>query len=89
MGREARNTKRRFISTGARIVLADGADLANCRIIDISGTGARLEVTNLDAVPEQFFLVLSYDGRSRRQCSVVWRSEKTIGVEFVPDCPTS
>ena len=53
------------------------------------GTGARLEIKNLEAVPDQFMLLLSYDGRLRRQCSVVWRSETAIGIEFAPDCPTS
>jgi hypothetical protein len=80
---EFRNNKRRFILRGARIVLADGSMLEDCRIVDISGTGARLEVNDLDAVPDQFVLLLSYDGNLRRRCSVVWRSETTIGVEFV------
>lgn len=80
---EYRKNRRRFILHGARIVLADGSVLEDCRIIDISGTGARLEVKNLDAVPDQFVLLLSYDGHLRRQCSVVWRSETTIGIEFI------
>jgi hypothetical protein len=79
---EHRQNKRRFILHGARIVLADGSVLEDCRIIDISGTGARLQVKDLGAVPDQFVLLLSYDGHLRRQCSVVWRSEKTIGIEF-------
>jgi hypothetical protein len=86
---EFRKKKRRFVSHGARIVLADSSLLEGCRIIDISGTGARLEVKNCDAVPDQFILLLSYDGRLRRQCSVVWRSETAIGIEFVPDCPAT
>ncbi|MGB7252204.1 MAG: PilZ domain-containing protein [Xanthobacteraceae bacterium] len=86
---EFRKKKRRYISHGARIALADGSLLENCRIIDISGTGARLEIKNLEGVPDQFVLLLSYDGRLRRQCSVVWRSETAIGIEFAPDCPTS
>jgi PilZ domain-containing protein len=86
---EFRKKKRHFIAHGARIVLADSSLLENCRIIDISDTGARLEVKNLDAVPDQFILLLSYDGRLRRQCSVVWRSETAIGIEFIPDCPAT
>ncbi len=86
---EFRKKKRRYISHGARIVLANGSLLENCRIIDISGTGARLEIKNLEAVPDQFVLLLSYDGRLRRQCSVVWRSETAIGIEFIPHCPAS
>ncbi len=79
---EYRKNKRRYILQGARMVVADGSVLEDCRIIDISGSGARIEVKDLDAVPDQFVLVLSYDGHLRRQCSVMWRSETTIGVEF-------
>jgi hypothetical protein len=89
MRTDLRKKKRRFISHGARVVLADGSLLENCRIIDISGTGARLEIKNLTAVPDQFALLLSYDGRLRRQCSVVWRSETAIGIEFIPHCSAS
>jgi len=89
MSTEFRKKKRRFISHGARIVLADGSILEDCRIMDISATGARLETKALDAVPDQFILLLSYDGRLRRQCSVVWRSETAIGAEFIPDCPAA
>jgi hypothetical protein len=79
---EYRNDKRRFILHGARIVLADGSVLEDCRIIDISSTGARLEVKDPNVVPDQFILLLSYDGHLRRRCSVVWRLEMAIGIEF-------
>src|SRR5579863_5712973 len=86
---EYRKHRRRLISHGARIVLADGSASESRRLIDISGTGARLQIENLDAVPDQFILLLSYDGHLRRQCSVVWRSKKAIGVEFIPNYPAS
>lgn len=80
---EYRKDRRRFVFHGARIVLADGSVLEGCRIVDISSTGARLEVKNLEPVPDQFVLLLSYDGHLRRQCTVVWRAETTIGIEFI------
>jgi hypothetical protein len=58
-------------------------------MLDISGIGARLAVNGADTLPDQLVLLLSHDGRSHRRCSVVWRSETAIGVEFIPICPAS
>ena len=84
---EHRNSRRCHVLHGARIAFADGSTVQGCRMLDISGTGARLEVKKAEALPDQFILLLSRDGRLQRQCSVVWRSATTLGVEFVPDCP--
>lgn len=86
---EHRHSKRRVIQQGARIVLADGSLLGLCRISDVSASGACLEFDRTDAIPDHFILLLSYDGRLRRHCSVVWRSKNSIGVEFVRDVPTT
>lgn len=80
---EARTSKRRPVLHGARIASVDGSVLESCRILDISGGGARIEVTNPVALPDQFLLLLSRDGSLRRECEAVWRSENAIGVEFV------
>jgi hypothetical protein len=85
--REFRTSKRHSVLTGARIALADGSILGGCRMFDLSSGGARLEVKKEDVVPDQFILLLSHDGRLFRQCSVVWRQETTIGVEFIPNYP--
>jgi hypothetical protein len=54
-------------------------------MLDISGTGARLELRKDDEVPNHFILLLSHNGQLRRQCSVVWRNKNTLGVHFVSD----
>jgi hypothetical protein len=82
---EQRRDRRYYVAQGARIAGADGGILTTCRILDISARGARLEMDALDTVPDDFILLLSRDGRLRRQCLTVWRSETAIGVEFVPD----
>ncbi len=82
MRAEYRKNRRHYVVHGARIVGPDGSGLVSCRMLDVSGTGARLEVKGADSLPDQLVLVLSHDGRLRRQCSVVWRSETAIGVEF-------
>jgi hypothetical protein len=63
----------------------DGSELQSCQIIDISGTGARLKVSLPEALPDQFLLLLSHDGKLYRHCSVVWRRNKAIGVQFIID----
>ena len=80
---EHRKSTRRFVDHGARIVGTDGAAFGPCVMIDISGTGARLKTNASQALPDEFILLLSHDGRLRRQCTVEWRSEMTVGVRFL------
>jgi len=90
MPAEYRKSARRFIQQGARIALTGGSILGKCEVSDVSVTGARLTLGMPAAgVPDNFVLLLSYDGRLRRQCSVVWRSKNSVGVEFVADCPVA
>ena len=85
--REMRSNKRHRVLQGARILRADGSVIGACRMIDISATGAKLEVKESETLPDYFILLLSHDGRLRRQCSIVWRSDTTVGVEFIPELP--
>jgi len=89
MGRETRKSLRRYVHQGARLVSAAGADLGTCVLHDISGHGARIEPNQPQDIPDFFVLLLSHDGRLRRQCSVVWRAKGTVGVEFIRDFPKS
>lgn len=85
MRKEQRRNRRRNVLQGARIAGADGTSSENCWILDISASGARLQVNSPATTPDEFYLLLSHNGQFRRQCLVVWRSDKTIGVQFVPD----
>ena len=85
MAAENRTNRRRSINHGARIAAADRREVQSCRIIDISGTGARLEVSQPEALPDEFILLLSHDGKLKRSCSVVWRRNKAVGVRFIVD----
>jgi hypothetical protein len=86
---DTRRSKRHYVLTGARIVLADGVNMEACRMVDVSSGGARLELAKASTVPDQFVLLLSHDGSLQRQCSVVWRSDTALGVEFIPHMPAS
>ena len=87
MPADNRKGSRRYVAHGARITWEGSADLTDCRMADVSAFGARLELKDVEAIPEQFILLLSHDGRLRRQCKVVWRSKDAIGVEFKPPFP--
>ena len=53
----------------------------SCTIRNLSDTGAALEVTSPIGIPQEFILVVEADN-STRQCRVVWRKERRIGVTF-------
>ena len=53
-----------------------------CVVSDISDTGARIDVQDSNAIPDQFVLLLSSNGAARRFCRVVWRKPTQMGVKF-------
>jgi len=57
-------------------------------MLDVSAFGAQLELENALTLPDKFVLLLSHDGRLRRQCIVVWRTQNAVGIEFNPPFPT-
>jgi PilZ domain len=66
----------------------DGTWRRACVMLDVSGTGARLEVEgSLDVLrAQEFFLVLSTTGLAFRRCELVRIDGNEIGVRFVvPD----
>lgn len=52
-----------------------------CVVLDISESGARLDVDASATVPQHFKLLIDVDG-SERRCEVVWRKENAVGVRF-------
>ena len=53
----------------------------NCLICDMTISGAALDVTEPNNIPERFNLVFKADG-TKIPCHVVWRQEERIGVAF-------
>jgi PilZ domain-containing protein len=52
-----------------------------CRVIDISRTGVKLEVENVYSIPDRFLLLFA-KGDHGQQASVVWRRGTQVGAEF-------
>lgn len=86
-GRELRRSPRHYVRQGARLVGADGASLGACMMHDISAKGACLSHKTPRTLPDDFFLLLSHNGRLFRRCCVMWRSDDAVGVQFVSDGP--
>ena len=70
------------------LVGVDGTWRRSCVMLDVSASGARLEVDGaLDVLrAQEFFLVLSSTGLAFRRCELVRIDGSEIGVRFVvPD----
>jgi hypothetical protein len=79
---EKRKTTRRALRYPAMIERDDESALLKCELYDASQEGAHLHIDDPKAVPDEFTLLLGYDGSARRRCKVKWRTESEIGVEF-------
>ena len=82
---ELRKKPRRQFHYNARIVGDKDAPQIACSISDISEKGARLNLAADGQIPDTFLLLLTPDGRTRRRCRVIWRTDLTLGVEFPQD----
>lgn len=79
-GSERRCERRLRCLKGGRVTFNAGFAVLDCRIRDISGGGAQIEIDSVLGVPREF--ELQFDGTSRR-CSTRWRARKRMGVAFV------
>ncbi len=77
-----RRAARRAIGYNAKIVASDGSWDRDCRVLDVSQTGAKLAVAQASELPQDFILALSQGGTASRRCRVVWAGEAEIGVKF-------
>ncbi len=82
MSPSKRKSPRRKINVPVFLYTTDGWPLGECKMRDVSESGARLALLPSDPLPDDLLLSLSRDGRVRRHCSLVWRNEEEIGVRF-------
>jgi hypothetical protein len=83
MSNNKRRTSRRPVNAPAWMEIGNDARLRRCRLVDISENGARLIVENIENTPDSFNLLLSRFGRPNYRCSVVWKRDNEVGVEFL------
>jgi hypothetical protein len=72
----------------ATLMGSDGTWRRPCVLIDISETGAKLQIEGSTEVlnSKEFFLVLSTTGLAYRRCQLIWVDGDNVGVNFLtPD----
>jgi hypothetical protein len=83
---ERRSARRAFLfPLTARIISLDGTYSFRCKVYDVSQAGAQLAIADATKIPDRFILALSSHGSARRNCRIVWRNAKTVGVRFVAE----
>jgi PilZ domain len=65
------------------ITLEGGFAARPCVVQDLSTSGAKVTIEDLNALPAKLRLAFSRDARTGRNCEVVWRRGKVVGVKFV------
>ena len=65
------------------ITLEGGFAARPCVVQDMSTAGAKITVDDPNALPAKLRLAFSRDARTGRNCEVVWRRGKSVGVKFV------
>jgi hypothetical protein len=67
-------------------VAVDGTWSIQGRIDDVSETGAKFSTpgkVDERIRREEFFLVLTSDGKVNRRCKIVWENSQSFGIRFV------
>ena len=76
---DKRKAARRDVRRAGRISFARQS--LTCTVRNISATGAAIEGSHIAGLPDSFRLVMEMESAAR-DCKVVWRKPKQIGVEF-------
>jgi hypothetical protein len=74
---------RKSVQQPGWITLDGGFAARPCVVRDLSSTGAKVTVDDSNALPGKLRLAFSRDARTGRNCEVVWRRGKTVGIKFV------
>jgi PilZ domain len=65
------------------ITLDGGFAVRPCVVQDMSSTGAKITMDDTNVLPARLRLAFARDARTGRDCEVVWRRGKVLGVKFV------
>ncbi|WLB23991.1 PilZ domain-containing protein [Bradyrhizobium japonicum] len=69
----------------ATLLGSDGTWRRSCVLLDVSQTGAKLQIEGSTDVlnSKEFFLVLSTTGLAYRRCQLIWVDGDNVGVNFL------
>ncbi|HEY4922751.1 MAG TPA: PilZ domain-containing protein [Xanthobacteraceae bacterium] len=76
-----RRATRESTYKAARIGGGSARATLHCGVRNLSATGACLRLDDAESVPSTFQLVFD-SGEASRQCRVVWRNARQLGVRF-------
>jgi hypothetical protein len=65
------------------ITLDGGFAARPCVVQDMSNSGAKITIDDSNALPAKLRLAFARDARTGRNCEVVWRRGKVVGIKFV------
>ena len=85
---ERRRANRARTLLGAKVSIGGGVSATDCKISNLSDTGARLIIDEDTFLPDRFDLTIPHKQRTFK-AMVRWREPKSIGVEFEPDVVAS
>lgn len=74
---------RRSVQQDGWLTLEGGFATRQCKVLDLSSTGAKIIVDDPKFVATRMRLAFSRDARTGRTCEVVWHRGKTLGVRFI------
>jgi hypothetical protein len=78
---ERRVAQRRTTLKGGRIVFNAGRSTLDATVRNLSRDGAKLMMTTVIGVPDNFDLMLP--NTTRQPCRAVWRKGREMGIVFV------
>ena len=80
-GADRRSERRMRTLKAAKIVFNLGQSVFDCKVRNLSPSGALLEVPSMVGMPLDFQIMMA-EGTPRRTCSVRWRTGRLMGVHF-------
>ena len=79
---ERRKFERKPVKIGASAIMSNADATVDCTILDVSESGAKLELRDVDIVPARFKLFVP-ESDYIHDCEVVWREGPHLGVKFL------
>ncbi len=80
---EPKSARAQIIEQPGWITLEGGFAARQCVVQDMSASGAKVTIDDPNTLPAKLRLAFSRDARTGRNCEVVWRRGKSVGVKFV------
>jgi len=82
MSRERRKNFRVEWNSPATIYDTEKQMIYPCVLKDFSNGGAKISATSVADIPDEFTLRIASGRAGMRKCRVLWRTARTLGVEF-------